>query len=102
YEYDHSRKAKEAGSMYSWWGHCNNASEAACVLKAPKHGVVMTAADGQEIKFTKNDVQGLLVKVVPCLISSTDFRGERFNGSGRDNPNDPAPDMFINVIQEWS
>ena len=33
YEYQKNRKAFGSGKQYEWWGHCNNASEAACVLQ---------------------------------------------------------------------
>lgn len=102
YEWNNNRKAVDAGREYSWWGHCNNASEAACILPEPKHSVVMTGRDGSQVKFSKNDIQGLLVKCTPGLITRVDFKGERFNTPSRDNPNDPAPAMFIQVMKDWS
>lgn len=102
FEYANNRKGIEEGDEFSWWGHCNNASEAACILQAPKHGVTMTAKDGSQIKFTKGDIQGLLVKVSSSLIDKVDFKGERFNEPSRDNENDPLPAMFIEVMQEWA
>lgn len=102
YEYDHNRKAKDAGKQFAWWGHCNNAAEAACILPEPKKPVVMIAKDGSEVKFSKNDIQGLLVLMSSSLVSRVDFRGERFNNPTRDDPNDPKPELFLKVMQEWS
>lgn len=102
YEWDHSRKAIDDGEEFAWWGHCNNAAEAACILQAPKHSVTMTGKDGTPVTFSRGDIQGLLVKVTPSLINRVDFKGERYNGTGRENPNDPAPEMFMSVMQEWA
>ncbi len=102
YEYTHNRKAVDAGKEYGWWGHCNNASESACILQEPKHSVVMTARDGSQVKFTRNDIQGLLVKCSSSLVTKVDFKGERFNVASRDNPNDPLPAYFMQVMKEWA
>lgn len=102
YEYAHNRKSVDAGKEFGWWGHCNNSAEAACLLQAPKHDVVMTAQNGTQVRFSRNDIQGLLVKVVSNLSTKVDFRGNRFNNSSRDNPNDPRPDVFIQVMEEWT
>lgn len=102
YEYDHNRKAIDDGREFSWWGHCNNASEASCILREPKKNVVMKGEDGSSIIFTTNDIQGLLVKVTPSLIDRVDFKGTRFNEPSRDNPDDPLPALFIEVMQQWS
>jgi hypothetical protein len=101
YEFEHNRKPFGSGQQYSWWGHCNNASEAACILRAPQHDVVMKGANGNEVRFTKNDIQGLLVKVAPSLVNGVDFKGERYNGT-RDNPQDPKPELFLQVMKEWT
>lgn len=101
YEFDHNRKAVNAGAEFGWWGHCDKAATAACILQAPKHDVIMTNANGEKVRFTKNDIQGMLVKVVGGLATQVDFRGERYNG-GRDNPDDPLPDAFIKTMQDWS
>jgi hypothetical protein len=101
YEMQKNRKPYGSGPQFSWWGHCNNASEAACLLQAPKHNVVMKSANGAEVTFTRSDIQGLLVKVTPSLIGKVDFRGERYN-SASDNPNDPSPELLINSVTEWS
>lgn len=102
YEFAHNRKAVDAGKEYSWWGHCDKAATAACILAMPKHGVTMVAQNGEKVHFTKNDIQGLLVKAVPDLSIKVDFKGERFNNPARDNPNDPAPEFFLEVMQEWA
>lgn len=101
YELANNHKARNAGDEFHWWGHCNFAAEAACVLREPKHGVVMTTEDGKEVRFTKTDIQGLLVKTVSNLIDRVDFKGQRFNRASRDNPNDPLPDLFLDVMKEW-
>jgi len=98
YEYNNLRQP--FGSGRRWWGHCNNASEAGCLLKAPRHGVEMVAKDGSTIKLTKNDIEGLIVKVVPCLVAKTDFKGERNNGRGASE--EPAPATFINIMKDWA
>ena len=102
YEYQKNRKEFGAGRQYDWWGHCNNASEAACVLQAPKHNVVMKAQNGADVTFSKSDIQGLLVKVTPSLVNNVDFRGERYNNGSKDNPNDPKPELFLQTLQEWA
>ncbi|MCA9508267.1 MAG: hypothetical protein KC505_07605 [Myxococcales bacterium] len=100
YEYEHNRKPLSAGAEFGWWGHCDKASTASCVLQAPKHDVIMLNDRGEKIRFTKNDIQGLLVKVVSNLAEKVDFRGHRYNGP-RDNPNDPSPQEFMSVMKEW-
>lgn len=102
YEFTHNRKTKEQGKEYAWWGHCNNAAEAACVLAEPKQDVVLRDRSGGNIKFTINDIQGLLVKVIPHLIDKVDFKGNRFNGGRRDDPNDPKPELFLKAVQDWA
>lgn len=96
------RKAVDAGKEFGWWGHCNNAAEAACLLQAPKHGVVVEGADGSQVKFSPIDIQGLLVKVTPSLIERVDFRGQRFNNPKRDDPSEPRPEVFMAVMNEWA
>jgi hypothetical protein len=102
YEFTHNRKAIDEGPQYSWWGHCNNAAEAACLLQAPKHGVIMKGKDQTDVEFTKGDIQGLLVKVTPSLTNKVDFKGERCNDLTRDDPNDPKPALFLEVMQTWA
>lgn len=101
YEYQYNRKAWDDGDTFHWWGHCNNASEVACVLQEPKHGVVMKAQDGSEVTFTTTDIQGLLVKMSPCLINKVDFKGERFDSPARDDINEPSPQLFVEVMKQW-
>lgn len=102
YEYAHHRKSIAEGRQYSWWGHCNDASQAACVLQEPKRSVTMTARDGSKVTFDTNDIQGLLVKASSSLMSKVDFKGQRFNTPNRDDPNEPYPDMFIDVMTTWA
>lgn len=102
YEYQNYRKAVDAGSKYGWWGHCNNSAEAACLLEAPKHSVVMYDRDGNRVKFSTIDIQGLLVKMMPSLVDRVDFRGVRFNDPKRDDPNEPSPEVFIDVMHAWA
>lgn len=101
WEFQNARKDFHAGAEFNWWGHCNNAAEISCVLPAVKHGVTMNGANGQEVEFTPNDIQGLLVSISSCLVDRVDFRGERYNGRS-DNPNDPSPEMFLSTVQEWA
>jgi len=42
-----------------------------------------------------------LVKVTPSLVNNVDFKGERYNSS-RDNPGDPKPEVFLQVLEDWS
>jgi len=102
YEYIYSRKAVDSGPGFRWWGHCNNASEVACTLPPPKHPVTRKGADGKSVTFSVGDIQGLLVKVSSILIDRVDFKGQRFNDPRYDDPNDPAPDVFIDALQTWA
>lgn len=102
YEFAHHRKGISEGKQYSWWGHCNDAAQSACAFKEPKRAVTRKALDGSQVNFTINDIQGLLVKASSSLIQKVDFKGRRFNAANRDDMNDPKPDMFIGVMQEWA
>ena len=102
YEFGHNRKSIEEGNQFSWWGHCDKAASLACLLVSPKNPVIMTNSHGEQIRFTRNDIQGLLVKVASSLSTKVDFKGERFNEASRDDPNEPAPEIFMEVIQEWA
>lgn len=102
FEFKTYRKSVDAGKEFGWWGHCNNAAEAACLLQAPKHGVIMDGKDGKPVKFSPMDIQGLLVKATPSLIQRVDFRGQRFDNPTRDDPNDPRPDVFMAVMKDWA
>ncbi|HXW60200.1 MAG TPA: hypothetical protein VEK06_01560 [Myxococcota bacterium] len=102
YEYAHHRKGIGEGAQFNWWGHCNHAAQVACIFQEPRHSVTVTGRDGRPVTFDTNDIQGLLVKASGCLIQKVDFRGQRFNSSTRDDPNEPYPDMFISVMQEWA
>lgn len=79
-----------------WWGHCNNASEVACMLEAPKHGVMLNG-----VTFTPNDIAGLLCRISDSLSDRTDFRGERYNGP-RNDKNDPDPAEFLACMKQWA
>jgi hypothetical protein len=102
YEYDHNRKAKDAGKQYAWWGHSDNAAEAACILSEPKKSVVMKAMDGSDIKFSTNDIQGLLVLVSSSLVSHVDLKGERSDSALGRSDDAISPDYFINILKKWS
>ncbi|GEM_PF-2148025 len=102
YEYANNRKSVDDGKQFSWWGHCDKAATLACLLPAPKHRVTMTGQNGQSVEFSTNDIQGLLVKVAPTLSANVDFRGERYNASVRDDPSDPPPHVFMEVLKEWA
>ncbi|MEE2959524.1 MAG: hypothetical protein VYA34_02185 [Myxococcota bacterium] len=81
----------------NWAGHCNNASEVACMLEEPKFGV-----EYKGVKFTRNDIAALLVKVSPSLRArNVDFEGRRYNGI-TDNPDEPKPHVFLEkVLKGW-
>ncbi|MDA0713257.1 MAG: hypothetical protein O2897_04640 [bacterium] len=96
YESDHNSKPHDAGEEFSWWGFCNLASEAAAVLEQP---IFEVARNG--ITFSPDKMSGLLVKVVPSLVSNVSFSGERYNGPS-DNLEDPKPAVFMTeVLQKW-
>jgi hypothetical protein len=101
YEFDHNRKAVDAGKEFGWWGHCDKASTLACILEAPKHNVTMMTPDGKKVTLSKNDIQGLMVKVAPHLATQVDFKGERYNNE-RDDPNEPYPDVFLDALKGWA
>lgn len=102
YEYDHNRKAKDAGKQFAWWGHSNNASEAACILTEPKKSVVIKGKDDSEVRFSKNDIQGLLTLMSSSLVARVDFVGERSSSNFFAEPNDPKPELFLKTIEKWS
>jgi len=79
-----------------WFGHCNNASEVAVLLKEPVRDVVYNG-----VTFTPHDIQGLLCKISDNLAERVDFKGNRYNGPSED-PNDPAPHVFLETLQEWA
>ncbi len=99
YEYDNNRQALDAGSNFCW-GHGDKAAMVASLLEEPKHSVVMKGLDGKNVRFTKNDIQGLLVKVVPSLSAQVDFVGHRYDG--RENPSARAPELFLERIEKWA
>lgn len=79
-----------------WWGHCNNASEVACLLEAPKHNVEING-----VTFTPHDIAGLLCRISESLSAQTDFCGQRYNGP-MDDANDPNPAQFLATMKQWS
>lgn len=96
YEAQHNSvttRSRNAG----WAGHCNNASQIACLLPEPKHAVQYR---GQV--FTPTDIAGLLVSVSDNLLAgAVDFCGKRsFGWWSRDN--DPSPDKTLDQIREWA
>lgn len=89
-------KPHNSDAKYNWWGHCNNASQIACLLQEPIKDVEYNG-----VLFTAHDIGGLLCKVVPSLSKGEDFRGNRYNGP-TDDPNDPNPVAFLNdVLKAW-
>lgn len=120
YEFEHNRKEKDEGKQYAWWGHCNNAVEAACLLPGPKKGVAMRAKNsasttllqesllegfvgfGLEIEFSKNDIQGLLLLMSSSLVSGVDFFGGRRNSNFFEDQGEEKPEHFLKVIKKWS
>ena len=97
YELKHNRRSyfsweNDAG----WAGHCNNASEVACMLEKPKKPVTYKG-----VTFSAHDISGLLVKVSDSLRTSMDFVGERY-GDAEDDKSDPAPHVFLSkVLRAW-
>ena len=88
----HDSKEKDA----SWAGHCNNASELACMVKEPKRSVTY-----KDVTFSPRDIAGLLVKVSGSLRGDFDFVGNRYNRE-EDIAGDPKPHVFLQkVLREW-
>lgn len=121
YEYKHNRTANDAYREYAWWGHCNNAAEAACILPQPKKSVVMRVKryasltplqellmEGfvgfeLEIVLSRIDIQGLSVLMSPSLVDHIDFAGERSTSPAIfADQNDPIPERFLESMQTWS
>lgn len=80
----------------NWAGHCNNASELACMIDPPKKGVTFNG-----VHFTKNDIAGLLVKISDRISTRVDFKGKRYYGP-TDDPNDPNPQTFLATLKKWT
>ena len=97
YELANHAKAHDADKKkFGWWGHCNYASEVACLLKQPVKAVVRNG-----VTLTPHDISGLLVKVVPSLGNSAGFNGGRYNGPS-DDPTDPKPSALLTkILQPW-
>ena len=97
YELANNFRAHDSESSdASWAGHCNNASEIACMLEEPKRSVTY-----EGVTFTPRDIAGLLVKVSRSLANRVDFEGRRYNGDG-DDVGEPAPHDFLEkVIKAW-
>ena len=53
YEYSNHRVTDRTKS---WWGHCNNAAEIACLLQPVKHSVTMKGNNGQVVKIGRAHV----------------------------------------------
>jgi len=80
-----------------WAGHCNNASEVACMLEEPLYPVTFNG-----VTFSPKDVAGLLVKVSRSLADRVDFEGRRYNGRFADDPSDPKPHVFMEkILKGW-
>ena len=96
YELMHNAKPFDSGPQFAWFGECNHAAELTATLSRPLHGVNF---NGQH--FNVQDICGLLVKVIPSLISKVDYEGERYNGP-RDDADDPSPQVFYEkVLLPW-
>jgi hypothetical protein len=96
YEFAHHRKSMGAGSNFGWWGNCDKAAQVACCFKQPKRPVTMNG-----VTFTPLDTQGLLVLMSDSMITKVDFKGTRFNDGSRDDPKEPRPAFFLQVMKEW-
>lgn len=99
YEYSNHRVTDRTKS---WWGHCNNAAEIACLLQPVKHSVTMKGNNGQVVTFTPHDIQGLLTKVSSHLSNNVDFRGNRYNGRRGEDIKDPKPEAVVQTLKEWA
>ena len=99
YEYNNHRTTDRTKS---WWGHCNNAAEIACLLQPVKRAVTMKGDNGQVVTFSTHDIQGLLAKVSSHLSDNVDFRGNRYNGRRGDDIKDPKPEVVIDTLKEWA
>lgn len=96
YELRHNKKSFSSGKKFDWWGHCNNASEVACLLREPRRSVNLGG-----VTFTPRDIKGLLCKVSSSLSERTDFEGRRYRGPSG-NPDDPTPSVFLEkILRAW-
>ena len=97
YELANNFRAHDSDSSDAGWaGHCNNASEVACMLDEPKRSVTYKG-----VTFSPRDIAGLLVKVSRSLATRVDFEGRRYNGES-DDVGDPAPHDFLEkVLKAW-
>ena len=98
YELKHHFRSHDSDeSDANWSGHCNNASEVACLLDEPKYAVTYKGAT-----FSPHEVAGLLVKVSQSLRTNVDFEGNRYNGGFLSDPGDPKPHVFLErVLKAW-
>jgi len=98
YELNNNFRAYDSDSSDAdWAGHCNNASEVACILEQPKHSVTYKG-----VTFSPKEIEGLLVKVSASLRADrVDFEGRRYNGMF-DDAKDPKPHVFLErVLEGW-
>lgn len=99
YEFEHNRKAIDAGLEYYWWGHSNDSAEAACILLPPRQGVLMKGLNGEEVYFSIRDIAGLLVTISAILVKDVDYKGEHFDQSPHPNL---SPELFLETLQSWA
>lgn len=81
-------------------GHSFEASDVSIVFEEPKRSVAMIAKDGSLVKFSRNDIQGLLVKMAPTLIIKESLYGK----SSEDYPHFHyvPPEHFMATIRNWA
>jgi hypothetical protein len=98
YELKHHFRSHDSDeSDANWSGHCNNASEVACLLDEPKYPVTYNG-----VTFSPHQVSGLLVKVSRSLSTNVDFEGRRYNGAFLSDPGDPKPHVFLEkILKGW-
>ncbi|HXW53025.1 MAG TPA: hypothetical protein VEL47_02845 [Myxococcota bacterium] len=101
YEYDHHRLPVDEGDKFAPKNHHNhNAVRAVCILPEPKHEVEMTAPDGSVVNFSKNDIQGLLVKIAFLLIEPTLSEERYFSPPGFSE--NRCPKRFHETLMQWA
>ena len=67
---------KKTGTMdVGWWGSCDAVAMAGMLFERPKRSVIMNG-----VKFTPQDIKGLLVLVASSQAGREEFVGFRYNG----------------------
>lgn len=80
-----------------WFGHCDKAAMVAATMLEPKSSVKYNG-----VLFEPRHIVGLLEEVCDTMCITSDFRGERYNGGHRDNPNDISPSGLLDALRDWT